>query len=188
MIIVGLGNPGKKYEKTRHNAGFMFVDYVCAANQSTFKLKKELEAEIAEIYINKEKHILVKPITYMNNSGNAVYKVLNYYKKSAMIDIDDLLVIYDDMDLPVGSLRIRKNGSSGGHNGMKSIISCVGSTEYKRIRIGIGHPEANQIDFVLGKFSKKEGDLIHSIVEKSSNIIDDLVNHGIDYIMNNYNQ
>ena len=163
MVIVGLGNPGKKYEKTRHNAGFMFVDFVCHAYQSFFKLKKELEAEIAEIYINNEKHILVKPITYMNNSGNAVYKVLNYYKKDLSIDINELIVIYDDMDLPIGSLRIRKNGSSGGHNGMKSIISCVNSSDFKRIRIGIGHPEDNQIDYVLGNFSKNEWNLIQNI-------------------------
>lgn len=187
MIIVGLGNPGKKYENTRHNAGFMFVDYVCMANKSTFKLKKEFEAEISEIYINGEKHILVKPITYMNNSGNAVYKVLNYFKKGNNIDINDLIVIYDDMDLPVGGLRIRKNGSSGGHNGMKSIISCIGSSEFKRIRIGIGHPQDNQIDYVLGKFSKTEGNIIQDILEKSPNLIDDLINRGIEYIMNNYN-
>ena len=156
MIIVGLGNPGIKYEKTRHNVGFMFVDVVAKANSATFKLDKNLEAMVAEIYIKNEKHILVKPITYMNNSGNAVYKVLNYYKKENKIDVNDLIVIYDDMDLPLGSLRIRKNGSSGGHNGMKSIISCINSTEFKRIRIGIGRPENNQIDHVLGKFSKNE--------------------------------
>ena len=187
MIIVGLGNPGNKYEKTRHNAGFMFVDYVCKANKTVFKLKKEFEAEVAEIFINNEKHILVKPITYMNNSGNAVYKVMNFYKKNNDININDLIVIYDDMDLPIGSLRIRKNGSSGGHNGMKSIISCVGSTEFKRIRIGIGHPEENQIDFVLGKFSKREGEYIQNILDISPNLIDDLIIKGIDYVMNNYN-
>lgn len=188
MIIVGLGNPGSKYEKTRHNAGFMFVDHVCKANQSVFKLKKDFEAEVAEILINNEKHILVKPITYMNNSGNAVYKVMNFYKKNNNINVSDLIVIYDDMDLPIGSLRIRKNGSSGGHNGMKSIIACVGSTEFKRIRIGIGHPEENQIDFVLGKFSKREGEYIQNILDKSPNLIDDLIIKGIDYVMNNYNQ
>ena len=187
MIIVGLGNPGKQYEKTRHNCGFMFLDSVAHANNVEFKLNKTLEAMIAEIYIDNKKHILVKPITYMNNSGNAVYKVMNYYKKSESIDVDDLIVIYDDMDLQVGDLRIRKNGSSGGHNGMKSIIACVGTTNFKRIRMGIGHPLEGQIEFVLGKFSKTDSINIENILQKAPNIIDDLIKRGIDYIMNNYN-
>ena len=188
MIIVGLGNPGAKYENTRHNVGFMFVDAVASANNGSFKLNKNLEAMVCEIYINGEKHILVKPVTYMNNSGNAVYKVLNYYKKEDVIDVNNLIVIYDDMDLPVGSIRIRKSGSSGGHNGMKSIISCVNSTEYKRIRIGIDRPSNDQIEHVLGNFSKNDRNIINEILEKAPNIIDDLVINGIDYIMNHYNQ
>ncbi len=188
MIIVGLGNPGAKYEKTRHNTGFMFIDSVAVANNAIFKLDKNLEAMVAEIHIKQEKHILVKPITYMNNSGNAVYKVLNYYKKNNEININDLIVIYDDMDLPVGKIRIRKSGSSGGHNGMKSITTCIGTTEFKRVRIGIGHPSNDQIEFVLGKFSKEDSKIVQEIIDKAPNMIDDLINYGIDYLMNNYNQ
>ena len=183
MVIVGLGNPGTKYEKTRHNVGFMFLDEVAKANQAAFSLNKNLQCYIAEIYINKIKHYLIKPTTFMNLSGDSVYKVLNYYN----VEIDDLIVIYDDMDLSVGQVRIRKSGSSGGHNGMKSIINNLNSQEFKRIRIGIGKPKADSIDFVLGKFSKSEGILIQKTVVKAPNIVDDLVINGIDYIMNHYN-
>lgn len=183
MLIVGLGNPGLKYKKTRHNVGFMFLDEVAKANQVTFSINKNLQCEIAEVYINKEKHFLVKPITYMNLSGDSVYKVMNYYN----IDINNLIVIYDDMDLDVGQIRIRKNGSAGGHNGMKSIINNLNSQEYKRIRIGIGKPSHSSIDFVLGQFSKNDEVVILGAIEKAPNIIDDFIYHGIDYIMNHYN-
>lgn len=183
MLIVGLGNPGLKYKKTRHNVGFMFLDEVAKANQVTFSINKNLQCEIAEVFINKEKHFLVKPITYMNLSGDSVYKVMNYYN----IDINNLIVIYDDMDLDVGQIRIRKNGSAGGHNGMKSIINNLNSQEYKRIRIGIGKPSHSSIDFVLGQFSKNEEVVIRGAIEKAPNIIDDFICHGIDYIMNHYN-
>jgi len=183
MIIVGLGNPLKKYEKTRHNVGFNFVNSVVESYNELFKLDKDLNGMISIIEINNEKHIFVKPITYMNNSGLCVSKVMNYYKKT----VDDLIVIYDDMDLNVGNIRIRKFGSSGGHNGIKSIIEHVGSENFKRIRIGIGHPKDNQIDYVLGKFDKQEVKIIHDIYDKAPNIIDDLIKNGVDYIMNNYN-
>lgn len=183
MVIVGLGNPGLKYKKTRHNVGFMFIDEVAKSNQVTFSLNKNLQCEIAEIYINKEKHFLIKPTTFMNLSGDSVYKVLNYYN----IDKDDLIVIYDDMDLNVGQIRIRKNGSAGGHNGMKSIINNLNSQDFKRIRIGIGKPEYNSIDFVLGQFSKNEEEMIRKAIELAPNIIDDFIIRGVDYIMNHYN-
>lgn len=183
MVIVGLGNPGLKYKKTRHNVGFMFLDEVAKANKVTFSLNKNLQCEIAELFIKNEKHLLIKPITFMNLSGDSVYKVLNYYN----IDVNDLIVIYDDMDLAVGQIRIRKNGSAGGHNGMKSIINNLSSQEFKRIRIGIGKPIYNSIDFVLGQFSKSEALMIQKSVEQAPNIIEDLVANGIDYIMNHYN-
>ena len=123
----------------------------------------------------------------MNNSGIAVIKTLNYYKTDAEVNLDDLVVIYDDMDLEIGKLRIRKFGSSGGHNGMKSIIQHVSSEEFKRMRIGIGHPENNEIDYVLGKFSKEEEKLLTTIFDEAPSIFKDLVEHGIDYVMNHYN-
>lgn len=187
MIIVGLGNPLKKYEKTRHNVGFNFVNSVAKANNVDFKLNKDLLCMYAEFITNinqkLEKHLLIKPTTYMNNSGLCVEKVLNYYKE----DVENLIVIYDDMDLSTGIIRIRKFGSSGGHNGMKSIISQIGSEDFKRIRIGIGHPHDNEIDYVLGKFGKEEGKLIQEVYDQAPNIINDLILNGIDYIMNNYN-
>lgn len=183
MIIVGLGNPGKDYEQTRHNIGYMFLDKVAEANNVKFKLDKAFEAFVGELIINGQKHLLVKPTTFMNSSGNAVYKIMNYYN----LDLSDLIVIHDDMDLVVGETRIRKSGGSGGHNGIKSIISCVDSQEFKRIRIGIGHPENDTIDFVLGKFNKEESKLVQDVMDKAPNIIDDLIINGIDYIMNHYN-
>ncbi len=183
MIIVGLGNPGEKYEKTRHNIGFMFIDSVSKANNVSFKLDKKLKCLLAEINIGNEKHFLVKPITFMNLSGDAVRSVVDYYKKSA----DDVIVIYDDMDLELGKVRIRKNGSSGGHNGIKSIISTLNTEEFKRIRIGIGPKEIDAANYVLGCFSKSDMDKLNKIFDVAPNIIDDLVLKGIDYIMNNYN-
>lgn len=183
MIIVGLGNPGEKYEKTRHNIGFMFVDKVAEANRVTFKLDKKLKCMIGEFSLNGEKHFIVKPITYMNLSGEAVRAVCDYYKKTS----DDVIVIYDDMDLDLGKVRIRKNGSSGGHNGIKSIIAHLNTDVFKRIRIGIGHKPADAIDYVLGCFSKNDQNILNNVFDKAPNMIDDLIYKGIDYIMNNYN-
>lgn len=187
MIFVGLGNPDKKYFKTRHNIGFRFVDKIAEAYDVKFKLNKDLNGMIAEIYAEGVKHILLKPITYMNNSGIAVIKTLNYYKAGDAINLDDLIIVYDDMDLSVGKLRIRKFGSSGGHNGMKSIIQHVNCENFKRIRVGIGHPQDNEIDYVLGKFSKEEEKNLASILDDAPNIFKDLAKFGIDYVMNHYN-
>ena len=167
MIIVGLGNVGKEYENTHHNAGFLALDSIAKANQLEFRLEKKFQAYICEYIYQNEKHLLVKPTTYMNHSGIAVKLILDYYKKG----MDDLFVIYDDLDLQMGTIRIRKSGSAGGHNGMKSIIQCVGSSEFARLRIGI----------------KKEMDSIVGIMSNMPNIIDNLLNNGVEYIMNHYN-
>ena len=176
MIIVGLGNVGKKYENTHHNAGFLALDSIAKA--------KKLQAYICEYIYQNKKHLLVKPTTYMNNSGIAVKLILDYYKKS----IDDLFVIYDDLDLQIGTIRIRKSGSAGGHNGIKSIIQYIGSSQFARLRIGIKKErEIDTISYVLSKFSKKEMDIIVNIMSNMPNIIDDLLNNGVEYIMNRYN-
>ena len=138
---------------------------------------------IGEFSLNGEKHFIVKPITYMNLSGEAVRAVCDYYKKTS----DDVIVIYDDMDLDLGKVRIRKNGSSGGHNGIKSIIAHLNTDVFKRIRIGIGHKPADAIDYVLGCFSKNDQNILNNVFDKAPNMIDDLIYKGIDYIMNNYN-
>lgn len=183
MLIVGLGNPEKKYFKTRHNVGFRFVDQIAEEFNVKFKLDSNLKGMIGEFTFNNQKHYLLKPVTYMNNSGASVQATMNYYK----IEPDDLLIIYDDMDLPLGAMRIRKFGSSGGHNGMKSIIECISTQDFKRIRIGIDHPTNNEIDYVLGKFKKDEEKVIQELFNQAPIIIKDYLNHGIDYIMNNYN-
>lgn len=182
MVIVGLGNPGSKFEQTRHNVGFMFVDKLAESYNANFVLDKQKEALIADIYIDGKKHLLVKPVTYMNNSGNAVIKVLNYWN----IDPSELIVVYDDMDLEVGKIRIRKFGSAGGHNGMKSIISHIQRQDFKRIRIGIGRSIDN-IEHVLGKFKPSEKPLIEEAVSLAPNLIIDYLAKGIDFLMNRYN-
>ena len=148
-IIVGLGNPGDKYEKTRHNVGFNVIDLL-AKEYSIDVSKIKHKALIGEGRVGTEKVILVKPMTYMNLSGESVADICNYYN----IDLENLIVIYDDIDLDVGKIRIRKKGSGGTHNGMRSIIKCLGSNEFPRVRVGISKPKNGQdlADFVLSRF------------------------------------
>ncbi len=184
MVIVGLGNIGRKYELTHHNVGFMALDLIAKSNNFTFSEERKFQAYIYEYFDGKNKHFFVKPTTYMNNSGIAISSILKYYK----LDAKDLFVIYDDLDLPLGDIRIRKNGSSGGHNGIKSIIEHLGTQEFSRLRIGIKKQrEIDTIDYVLSNFSKGEMPIIQATLEKVPNIIDDLLKYGIDYIMNHYN-
>ncbi len=189
MLIIGLGNPGKKYEQTHHNVGFMFIDSVAASFKVIFKEEKRFKCYLGEFNLNGEKHYLMKPLTYMNLSGDAVASFINYYK----ISPNEIFVIYDDMDLPLNTRRIRKSGSAGGHNGMKSIINNLGTKDFLRLRIGIGRSKIDEsnddvIDYVLSKFSKKELDILSETLTLAPNIILDLINHGADYIMNNYNK
>lgn len=185
MIILGLGNIGKEYENTHHNIGFMALDKIATSNNLEFKLEKKFNAFICEYIYKGEKHLLIKPTTYMNNSGIAIRQVMDYYKK----DITELLVIYDDLDLPLGNIRIRKNGSAGGHNGVKSIISHLGTQNFNRVRVGIKkEKDVDTIDYVLSKFSKKELEIINPCIDKMPNLIDDYINYGIDFIMDHYNK
>ncbi len=176
-LIVGLGNVGDKYEKTRHNVGFMVLDkYLTDAKWS--------EKDNALYYkktINNENVIFIKPTTFMNLSGNAVLKYVNYYK----IDVSDILVIQDDLDMEVGSYKLKKDSSSGGHNGIKSIENSLNSDAFPRLKIGIlDNSKKDVIDFVLGKFSKKELELIFSI--DFNKIIDMFITEGYDYTINKY--
>lgn len=155
--IVGLGNPGKKYEKNRHNAGFLYLDWL--ANKNNFLFHKAATYQYAKVIYNDSPHIFVKPQTYMNLSGIAVSYVLSYFK----IDIERCIVIVDDIALPFGKIRIRANGSSGGHNGLKSIEQYLNSQNYPRIRIGVGEPRSEDLaDYVLSDFNKKELDIFYS--------------------------
>ena len=151
-LIVGLGNFGKEYQNTRHNIGFMALDYYAKKNNFSID-KKKFKGLYTEISINGEKILLVKPQTYMNLSGECMRDFISYFH----IDIKDILVIYDDMDLDVGVLRLREKGSAGGHNGIKNIIQNIKSNEFKRVRVGISKDiNRNTIDYVLGKFSEEE--------------------------------
>ena len=168
-MIVGLGNPGKKYENNRHNVGFMTIDRWTAKNGVRLTIDKQL-SQYAETFIGTEKLLVVKPQTFMNLSGDAVSAIVDYYT----VPIDDLLVVYDDMDLDVASLRLRTKGSAGGHNGMKHIIARLGTTEIKRIKIGIGHPIKGHtvINHVLSGFSKEEQIKLDQTIDEAVDAID----------------
>lgn len=182
-IIAGLGNPGKEYTHTRHNAGYMAIEYL--SEKENVKLNKlKFNSVYGEISINGEKVMLVKPVTYMNRSGIAIAEIINFYK----IPKENLIVIYDDIDIPLGNLRIRPNGSPGTHNGMKSIISFIGNGNFPRIRIGIGRNENMDLaDYVLQKFSSGERDLINPIIEKAAEAALEIIEKDIDSAMQKYN-
>lgn len=172
-LIVGLGNPGEEYAKTRHNIGFMTIDSFAEKNNTQFKLASKLKGMLAEVRIGTHKALLLKPMTYMNLSGESVSAVMKYYK----IAIEDLLIISDDLDSHIGRVRIRSCGSAGGHNGHKSIIEQIGTTEYKRIKIGIDRSEAVPVvDWVLSRFKEEEMPLLVRAMDKSHLAIEDFIN------------
>lgn len=179
-LIVGLGNPDKEYDKTRHNVGFMVIDnYLGSVNWSN-----KFNALYCEKVINGEKIIFVKPLTYMNNSGNAVGEFVRYFN----IDNKDILVIQDDLDLNVGDYKLKIHSSSGGHNGIKSIIASLGNQDFPRLKVGIGSVKKDEvIDYVLGKFSKSELEVLNELFNTFDKIINSFINEGIDKTMNVYN-
>ena len=182
-LIVGLGNPGREYEKTRHNIGFMCIDKVANYFNVDFNMNK-FNGMYTQFNYNGEKVILLKPLKYMNLSGEVVRDFVNFYK----IDINDILIMCDDLDTSVGTYRLRYKGSSGGHNGLKNIELHLNSKEYKRIKIGISNNKnMDTKDYVLGKFSKEEMDLINPIIDKMPNIIEDYLNLSFDNVMSKYN-
>jgi PTH1 family peptidyl-tRNA hydrolase len=182
-IIVGLGNPGEEYENTRHNLGFKVMDTLSEIVKIDVN-KKRLDGLVGTGTYNCEKIVLVKPQTYMNLSGVAVRKFVDFYN----LKLDDLLVIYDDVDFEVGKFKIKRGGSSGGHNGINNVIENLKTNEINRIRIGISKNEIPLIDYVLGKFSKEEDEKINSILETISNIIDDFSVNNINKLMEKYNR
>lgn len=179
-LVVGLGNPGKEYNLTRHNVGFIILDkYLGDINWSS-----KFNGLYYEKNINNEKVIFVKPQSYMNLSGNVVQKFINFYK----IDSKDLLVIHDDLDLPVGKFRIKINSSSGGHNGIKDIISCLNTNEFVRLKIGISqNRNIDTKDYVLGKFSKSDLEIIDKNNNAYKEIIENFNYNNIELLMNKYN-
>lgn len=183
-LIVGLGNPGKQYDKTRHNIGFEVIDSL--ADKLSISLD---QAKFKGIYgskiINGEKIYLLKPLTYMNLSGESVRAIMDYFE----IDTEDLLVIYDDLDLPVGKIRLRQKGSAGGHNGIKSIISHLGTQEFNRIRVGINRPSNGMsiTDYVLGHFTKEEQEGVEVSVQRSSAACEEWLKNPFLQVMNTFN-
>lgn len=182
-LIVGLGNPGKEYAGTRHNCGFMVIDRL-ASKLNVDVDQNKFKGLYAKVKYHGEDIILLKPQTYMNLSGESVNAVMNFFK----IDKDDLLVIYDDLDMPVGKLRLRKTGSAGGHNGIKNIIAHLNSQDFKRIRVGIDrHKYMNVADYVLSRFSKVESGAIEQGIENAANAVLDYLDNDFNHAMNYYN-
>ncbi len=183
-IVIGLGNPGRNYVNTRHNVGFDAVDLL--SKKYDVKLNKlKFHAVFGDFKLGNEKVMLVKPQTYMNRSGISVLDIMNYYK----VPIENVIVIYDDIDLELGMLRIRAKGSSGTHNGMKSVIYQIQSEDFPRIRIGIGkNPGINLADFVLQKFSSKERELVNEVIVTAVEAVEDIIINNVDSAMNKYNK
>lgn len=185
-IIAGLGNPGKEYENTRHNAGFNVIDAL-AEKYNIGVSEKTHKALVGKGYIEGTKVILVKPQTYMNNSGESLREITDYYKVDPE---NELIVIYDDISLNVGMLRIRDKGSAGGHNGIKSIISHLGTQTFLRIKVGVGDkiPEMDLADHVLGHFSKEDKEVMKGSFEKARDAVVMLLSGDVEKTMNVYNR
>lgn len=183
-IIVGLGNPGIKYAGTRHNMGFSVVTELSDRFDIPFN-KKECKAITGHGFIGGEKVVLAQPQTFMNLSGESVQELLKFYKCTP----EDLIITYDDIDLDVGKLRIRAQGSAGGHNGIKSIISCIGTNEFDRVRVGVGKkPEGWDLaDHVLGRFSKEQLDTVRDGVSRAADAIEEIVRVDAASAMNKFN-
>ena len=183
-VVIGLGNPGKKYEKTRHNIVFIAIDNL-RKKMNISDEREKFQALVSEKNIDGEKVIFLKPQTFMNLSGNSVIEIVNFYKLDPKKDI---IVIYDDMDLSFGDIRIREKGSSGGHNGIKSIISHIGE-EFIRIKCGIGAKEKDAIEHVLGEFNQTEQKDLDEILEKINNCVIEMLSvQNLDRIMQKYNK
>lgn len=184
-VIAGLGNPGSQYEMTRHNIGFEALDYI--ADKYSIKVKKiKHKAVIGEGTICGEKVLLVKPQTFMNNSGESIGEIASFYK----VPPENIIIIYDDVALEVAKIRIRKGGSAGGHNGMKSIIYHLNSDQFPRIRIGVGsptHADYDLADYVLGRFDKSEIKPLEEAIIKTADALELIIKDNIDKAMNKYN-
>jgi peptidyl-tRNA hydrolase, PTH1 family len=182
-LIVGLGNPGTKYDRTRHNIGFGLIDQLAQRWQIPVSEQKRFQGQVGEGWVHQQKIVLLKPQTFMNLSGQAVRSVLDWYKLAPT----EVLVLYDDLDLPLGKLRIRLAGSAGGHNGMKSIISHLGTPTFPRLRMGIGKSPDETISHVLGKFSVAEAAIVDEILQLAADAVELSLGMGVEKAMNKYN-
>lgn len=181
-LIVGLGNPGKEYENTRHNVGFMVLDYY--AKEKNIDFKNKFNGLYSEFVSNNDKIILLKPQSFMNNSGDVVKKFVDYYK----ISIENIIVVYDDVDFDVGFFKVKSTGTSGGHNGINDVIKKLGTNNINRIRIGVGKNQINLVNYVLGKFSNEENSKLEKIFPTISKILNDFEHFSIEKIMSIYNK
>ena len=182
-LIVGLGNPGDEYKNTRHNVGFMVLD--SWMNYHNYKFDKtKFNGEYSIIKYNNGDVIILKPLSFMNLSGTVVLSFVNYFK----IDIDDILVIYDDKDIELGSVKLKKNGSCGGHNGIRNIIDNLKTDKFKRLKVGLSKNNTDMVSFVLGKFSNVEKCKLDNVLKETNNILDDYFNLSFDNLMNKYNK
>ena len=190
IYLIGLGNPGKKYSKSRHNVGFLLLENLSKKYNSNFLLKDKLKSTCSEFRINDSTYRLFLPNTFMNNSGDAVLAILDWYK----INLDQIFIIVDDKDLPLGKIRFRKKGSSGGHNGLKSIIEKLQTHNFNRIRIGIGSPPLiketnnfNTISHVLGNISLEEKTILDKVYKRVIKSLEELNSKKEDFIINELN-
>lgn len=184
-LIVGLGNPGKDFSNTRHNIGFMFVDEYLREKFGIIEWKNKFNGLYFQTVINGEKVIFLKPLSYMNLSGEVVKKYSDYFK----IDVSNILVVSDDMDLNIGNYKLRLSGSCGGHNGLRNIEKLIGSINYKRLKIGISnHGFLDAKDYVLGIFSRKELDILENLFNILNNVIDDFFILDFSDLMCKYNR
>ena len=192
IFLIGLGNPGKKYSKSRHNIGFLLLENLSKKYNSNFILKDKLKSSYSQFQINDSTFKLFLPNTFMNNSGDAVRAIVDWYK----INLDQIFIIVDDKDLPIGKIRFRRKGSSGGHNGLKSIIEQLQTQNFKRIRIGIGSPplvnvngknNINTISHVLGNISLEEKSILEKVYKRVIESLEQLNTKKEEYIINELN-
>ena len=181
-LVVGLGNPGSRYQGTRHNVGFEVVDQL-AAGPGAGSFQTKFKGQMAELREDTHKVLLVEPDTFMNLSGQCVRQFVDFYQ----VPVEDILVICDDINLPLGKLRIRTKGSHGGHNGLRDIQAHLGTTEYARLRIGVGSPEEDLVDYVLGRFRPSEKPVIQEAISRASQAVVTWIHQGAEVCMNQYN-
>ncbi len=184
-LIVGLGNPGQQYEKTRHNAGFLFLDSLVSERSGAWSNKSDFQGHISECNIAGEKVLMLKPQTFMNRSGQSVGKVARYYK----ITPEEILVVHDELDFDVGVVKLKKDGGHAGHNGLRDIIAHLGANAFYRLRLGIGRPTAGLavVDYVLSAPSKNDWQLMLSAIEQGKEFIDQIIAGDIASVMNKLN-
>ena len=181
-LVVGLGNPDLKYDNTRHNVGFMLLDYIYS--KDSFVINKKMNSMEYIINVNGEKVVIIKPMTYMNLSGDAVIKYLNFYK----LDVSDLIVIQDDLDMPIGNIKLLSNRGDGGHNGIKDIVLKIGSKNFLRVKIGIGKSSLiDTKDYVLGNFNNGDKEILDKVFVRLRDIINDYISMNTDSLMQKYN-